>query len=38
MAAPGPWWRRVAWLAAIWAMSVAALGIVAGVIRFWLRP
>jgi hypothetical protein len=28
-----PWYRRVLWLLAIWAMSVAALGLVAGAIR-----
>ncbi len=35
--APGPWWKRLAWLAAIWAGSVAALGLVAFVIRSWLN-
>jgi hypothetical protein len=33
---PGPWWKRLAWLAAIWAMSVAALGLVAALIRWWI--
>ncbi|MCX7284825.1 MAG: DUF2474 domain-containing protein [Novosphingobium sp.] len=33
----GPLWRRLAWLAAIWTGSVAALGLVAFVIRIWLR-
>lgn len=33
----GPWWKRIAWLAAIWAMSLAVLGTVAMVIRFWLK-
>ena len=32
-----PLWRRLLWLVAIWGASVAALGAVAGVIRFWLR-
>ncbi len=32
-----PFWKRLAWLVAIWAASVAALGIVAFIIRFWLR-
>lgn len=31
-----PLWRRLAWLAAIWAASVAALGVVAMVLRAWL--
>lgn len=33
---PAPLWQRLLWLATIWAASVAALGIVAGVLRFWL--
>ncbi len=32
-----PLWKRLAWMAAIWAASVAALGVVAGVIRLWLH-
>ncbi len=35
--APGPWWKRLLWLVAIWALSVAALGIVATAIRWWLN-
>lgn len=31
-----PLWRRLLWLIAIWAASVAVLGLVAGVIRYWL--
>ena len=31
-----PLWKRVGWMAAIWLMSVAALGAVAWVIRLWL--
>ena len=30
-------WRRMGWLALIWAGSVAALGLVAFVIRLWLK-
>lgn len=33
----GPWWKRVAWMVAIWAASIAALGLVAGTIRWWLH-
>ena len=33
---PGPLWQRLAWMVAIWAASVLALGLVAGVIRVWL--
>lgn len=40
MASPGepssPLWKRLAWMAAIWAASVAALGLVAGIIRLVL--
>ncbi|HWD67833.1 MAG TPA: DUF2474 domain-containing protein, partial [Caulobacteraceae bacterium] len=31
--AAGPLWKRLAWMAAIWAASVLALGLVAEVIR-----
>ena len=30
---PGPLWERVGWLVLIWTLSVAALGLVAYVIR-----
>lgn len=33
----GPWWKRIAWLVAIWAMSLVVLGTVAMIIRFWLK-
>jgi hypothetical protein len=32
-----PLWKRLAWMAAIWVMSVAALGAVAFIIRTWLK-
>lgn len=31
-----PLWRRLAWMAAIWATSVLVLGVIAMVIRTWL--
>jgi hypothetical protein len=30
--------RRFGWLVAIWSMSVAVLGVVAGLLRWWLVP
>lgn len=33
-----PLWRRLSWMAAIWAMSVVALGVVSAILRLWLRP
>ncbi len=32
-----PLWKRLAWMAAIWAMSVASLGVVAMALRMWLQ-
>ena len=34
---PRPLWRRLFWFVTIWAGSVAALGLVATVLRFWLK-
>ncbi len=36
MEASSPLWKRLVWMAGIWAASVATLGMVAGVIRLWL--
>jgi hypothetical protein len=33
-----PLWRRLAWLGAIWSLSVGAVGVVSLVLRFWLKP
>jgi hypothetical protein len=33
-----PLWQRLGWMALIWLVSVLALGIVAGIIRWWLHP
>jgi hypothetical protein len=32
-----PLWKRLAWMAGIWAASVLALGLVSGILRFWLK-
>jgi len=32
-----PLWKRVAWMIGIWLASITALGIVAMIIRFWLK-
>jgi len=31
-----PLWQRLAWMAAIWAGSVAGLGLVAWFLRLWI--
>jgi hypothetical protein len=33
-----PLWKRLAWMVLIWEASVAALGLVAGILKLWLRP
>jgi hypothetical protein len=35
---PGSLFKRLAWMAAIWTASVAALGIVAMLIRWAIKP
>jgi hypothetical protein len=32
-----PLWERLAWMAGIWAASVATLGVVAFALRLWLN-
>lgn len=32
-----PLWKRLAWMAAIWAKSVAVLGLVGYILRLWLK-
>ena len=32
-----PLWERLAWMAGIWAASVAALGAIAFLLRLWLN-
>jgi len=34
-AAPGPWWKRLAWFVALWAAGVI-VGSVAWFIRLWI--
>lgn len=36
--APSPLWKRLGWMVLIWAGSVATLGLVSMVIRYWLKP
>jgi hypothetical protein len=31
-------WKRLGWLVLIWAASVTVIGVVAGVLRWWLKP
>jgi hypothetical protein len=38
MPAAAPWWKRLAWLAAIWAASVAVVLAVSQLLRLWLEP
>jgi len=33
-----PLWSRLAWMAAIWSLSVVAVAAVSLVIRVWLKP
>ncbi len=33
-----PLWKRLAWMVAIWATSVAVLGVVGYILRLWLAP
>lgn len=35
---PSPWWRRLAWFVALWVMGVAAVGAVAMLLRWLLKP
>ncbi|NML92664.1 DUF2474 domain-containing protein [Novosphingobium olei] len=32
-----PLWKRLGWMVAIWLGSVLALGVVAAVLRMWLK-
>lgn len=34
---PAPLWCRLVWFASLWAGSVLSLGVVAGILRTWLK-
>jgi Protein of unknown function (DUF2474) len=36
MTVTAPFWKRMAWMFAIWGASVLVLGLVTGIIKFWL--
>jgi hypothetical protein len=38
MTTPLPLWKRLGWLAVIWSASVAAMFVVSGLLRLWLKP
>jgi hypothetical protein len=33
-----PFWKRLSWMIAIWAASVATLSVVSWLLRLWLKP
>jgi hypothetical protein len=33
-----PLWRRLAWMVAIWGLSVGAVGVLSLIIHVWLKP
>lgn len=35
--APGRWWKRLAWFAALWLAGVVAVGTVAWLLRLWIH-
>jgi hypothetical protein len=37
MEGESPFWKRLAWMIAIWGASVMSLALVAVLIRFWLK-
>lgn len=38
MTTRAPFWKQLAWMAGIWAASVALLGLVSGIIKLALSP
>ncbi|MDR6148110.1 hypothetical protein QE363_003903 [Sphingomonas sp. SORGH_AS870] len=37
MTGTSPLWKRLGWFVLTWAASVASLGVVAGLLRWWLK-
>jgi hypothetical protein len=33
-----PLWKRLGWLILIWSASVAAMFVISGLLRLWLKP
>lgn len=38
MSTPSPLWKRLGWMAAIWTSSVAVLGVVTFILKWWIAP
>jgi hypothetical protein len=34
---PSPWWKKLGWLVLIWTLSVAFLGVIAYLLRWFMQ-